>query len=212
MACALATAVEMPAEEQARRITAMRDRLRRYDVVRWAGDILEALGEDRSRLDRRMLSPGMRQRIVREFQSAARRLLLLDYDGTLVPIRPTPEQAGPGPGLLAILGRLAGIGDVVIVSGRTRATLDAWLGRLDVAMLWAEERGPGPRAARGLGRDGGPLFDDWKLRSPRPDGAVRRPTPPGRAGRGEGVRALARHYRQAEPDLAELRWMSRATT
>ncbi len=80
-----------------------------------------------------MLSSGMRQRIVREFQSAGRRLLLLDYDGTLVPIRPTPEQATPAPGLLAILGRLARIGDVVIVSGRTRAALDAWLGMGDDA-------------------------------------------------------------------------------
>ena len=57
MARAIATALEMPEEEQARRMTALRDRLRRYDVVRWAGDFLEALGEDRSRLDRRMLSP-----------------------------------------------------------------------------------------------------------------------------------------------------------
>ena len=186
MACALATAMEMPAEEQARRMTAMRDRLRRYDVVRWAGDFLEALGEDRSRLDRRMLSPGMRERIVREFQSAGRRLLLLDYDGTLVPIRPTPEQAGPGPGLLAMLGRLAGIGDVVIVSGRPRATLDAWLGTARRG-AGGRARGLGPRAGRGLGRDGGPLRR-LEARGPRPDGAVRRPTARG-AGRGEGVRA-----------------------
>ena len=53
MASALATAMAMPVADQARRMTAMRDRLRRYDFVRWAGDILEALGENRSRLDRR---------------------------------------------------------------------------------------------------------------------------------------------------------------
>ena len=160
MVRALETALEMPEEEQARRMTALRDRLRRYDVVRWADDFLEALGEDRSRLDRRMLSPATRKRIVREFRSAGRRLLLLDYDGTLVPIRPTLEQAAPDPGLLAMLGRLAGLGDVVIVSGRPRATLDAWLGRLHVALVaehgaWTRERG-GDWAVTGA------LFDDWK--------------------------------------------------
>ena len=39
-----------------------------------------------------MLSAATRARIVREFQSAARRLLLLDYDGTLISIKPTLEQ------------------------------------------------------------------------------------------------------------------------
>jgi trehalose 6-phosphate synthase/phosphatase len=201
MACAITTAMEMPVEEQARRMTAMRDRLRRYDVVRWAGDILEALGEDRSRLDRRMLTFGMRQRIVREFQSAGRRLLLLDYDGTLVSIRPTPEQAVPGPALLAILGQLAGIGDVVIVSGRPRATLDAWLGTLDVAMVaengaWVRERG-GDWAVTGA------LFDDWKpgVRDLMERYVDRLPG----ARVEEKEFAIAWHYRQAEPDLAALR-------
>ena len=201
MARAIATALEMPEEEQARRMTALRDRLRRYDVVRWADDFLEALGEDRSRLDRRMLSPATRERIVREFRSAGRRLLLLDYDGTLISIKPTPEQAAPGPGLLAMLGRLAGLGDVVIVSGRPRATLDAWLGRLDVALVaehgaWARERG-GDWAVTGA------LFDDWKpgVRDLMERYVDRLPG----ARVEEKEFALAWHYRLAEPDLAALR-------
>jgi trehalose 6-phosphate synthase/phosphatase len=201
MARALATAMEMPADEQARRMTAMRDRLQRYDIVRWAGDFLEALGEGHSRLDRRMLSPGMRQRIIREFQSAGRRLLLLDYDGMLVPIRPTPEQAGPRPGLLAMLGRLAVVGDVVIVSGLPRATLDAWLGTLDVALVaehgaWVRERG-GDWVVTGA------LFDDWKpaVRDLMTRFVDRLPG----AQVEEKEFALAWHYRLAEPDLAALR-------
>ncbi|MCA1685400.1 MAG: trehalose-6-phosphate synthase, partial [Planctomycetia bacterium] len=146
MARALATALEMPAEDQARRMKVLRDRLRRYDVVHWAGDFLDALREDRSRLDRRMLSPAIRRRLVGEFRSASRRLLLLDYDGTLVPLKPTPELAAPGLELLATLSRLAAAGEVVIVSGRSRASLDAWLGRLDVGLVaehgaWVRDRG-----------------------------------------------------------------------
>jgi trehalose 6-phosphate synthase/phosphatase len=201
MARALATALEMSEEDQASRMTALRDRLRRYDVVRWAGDFLEALDEDRSRLDRRMLSTATRERIVREFRSADRRLLLLDYDGTLVPLEPTPEKAAPGPGLLALLGRLAGLGDVAIVSGRPRATLDAWLGRLDVALVaehgaWVRERG-GNWAATGA------LFDDWKpgVRDLMERYVDRLPG----ARVEEKEFALAWHYRLGEPDLAALR-------
>ncbi len=201
MARAIATALEMPEEEQARRMTALRDRLRRYDVVRWADDFLEALSEDRSRLDRRMLSPATRERIVREFRSAGRRLLLLDYDGTLISLKPTPEQAAPGPGLLATLGRLAGLGDVVIVSGRPRATLDAWLGRLDLALVaehgaWARERG-GDWAVMGA------FFDDWKpgVRDLMERYVDRLPG----ARVEEKEFALAWDYRLAEPDLAALR-------
>ncbi|MCA1685747.1 MAG: bifunctional alpha,alpha-trehalose-phosphate synthase (UDP-forming)/trehalose-phosphatase, partial [Planctomycetia bacterium] len=160
MARALAAALGMSREEQSRRMTALRERLRRYDVVRWAGDFLEALGEDRSRLDRRMLTPATRERIVREFRSAGRRLLLLDYDGTLAPLRPTPEEAAPGPRLLATLGRLAGLADVVVVSGRPRSTLDAWVGRLDVALV--AEHGAWVRGRGGDWGVAGALFDDWK--------------------------------------------------
>jgi trehalose 6-phosphate synthase/phosphatase len=201
MARALAAALEMPEQEQERRMTALRDRVRRYDVVRWASDFLEAVGEDRSRLDRRMLSPAMRERVVRQFRSAGRRLLLLDYDGTLISIKPKPEQAAPGPGLLAMLGRLAGLADVVIVSDRSRAMLDVWLGRLDLALVaehgaWVRERG-GDWAATGA------HVDDWKpgVRELMERYVARLPG----AWIEEKEFALAWHYRLADPDLAALR-------
>lgn len=53
-------------------------------------------------------------------------LLLLDYDGTLVPHAETPELALPDPALLDLLRRLAGRRhtEVHIVSGRTAEFLD----------------------------------------------------------------------------------------
>ena len=161
MARAIATALEMPEEEQARRhdgpagpAATLRRRAAGPTTSSrpWARTARAWIGA--------CCPPRRAQRIVREFRSAGRRLLLLDYDGTLISIKPTPEQAAPGPGLLAMLGRLAGLGDVVIVSGRPRATLDAWLGRLDLALVaehgaWARERG-GDWAVTGA------FFDDWK--------------------------------------------------
>lgn len=65
--------------------------------------------------------------------------LLLDYDGTLVPIAPTPDQAQPDAELVTLLSALARRADrhIHIVSGRPQQTIDAWFGQLAIA-LWAE--------------------------------------------------------------------------
>jgi trehalose 6-phosphate synthase/phosphatase len=65
--------------------------------------------------------------------------LLLDYDGTLVPIAPTPEQATPDGDLVALLAALARRRDrdIQVVSGRPRETIERWFGELPIS-LWAE--------------------------------------------------------------------------
>ena len=65
--------------------------------------------------------------------------VLLDYDGTLVPIADTPEQAQPDRPLLELIGALAARPRtmVLMVSGRPRDTLEAWFGHLPIE-LWAE--------------------------------------------------------------------------
>jgi trehalose 6-phosphate synthase/phosphatase len=162
MARAIKAALEMPTEIRQRNMAAMRERLRRYDVVRWAGEFLEALQEDRTRLDRRLLSPTNRARLFERFRTAARRLVVCDYDGTLVPLRSSPGLARPDGALLATLDGLAHAADVVIVSGRSRADLDGWFGGLDVALVaehgaWFRERSAGwSRPAV--------LADDWKAK------------------------------------------------
>lgn len=55
--------------------------------------------------------------------------LLLDYDGTLVPIAATPGEARPKPELLDLLSKLADLTDlrVAVVSGRALADLEQLL-------------------------------------------------------------------------------------
>jgi trehalose 6-phosphate phosphatase len=55
--------------------------------------------------------------------------LFLDYDGTLVPIARTPEDARPSAALLQVLTGLAGLSTirVVILSGRSLSSLQAML-------------------------------------------------------------------------------------
>jgi trehalose 6-phosphate synthase/phosphatase len=75
------------------------------------------------------------------YRLAKNRLLLLDYDGTLVPFADRPEEAVPPLSLLAVLQRLAASpARVALVSGRPRAELQGWFD--GVAGLWlAAEHG-----------------------------------------------------------------------
>ena len=65
--------------------------------------------------------------------------LLIDYDGTLVPYAPTPDEARPDEELLPLLTRLASHPslEVHVVSGRSIETINRWFWHL-AATLWAE--------------------------------------------------------------------------
>ena len=78
--------------------------------------------------------------IVATLQSARRILLALDYDGTLVPLAPRPDQAVPNREVLDVLARLARDPRNVVyaISGRDRGTLQRWLGETGIGLI-AEE-------------------------------------------------------------------------
>ena len=63
-------------------------------------------------------------------------VVLLDYDGTLVDFAEVPELAEPDGELLRLLHDLAARPrtEVHIVSGRTRETLESWLGALPIGL------------------------------------------------------------------------------
>jgi trehalose 6-phosphate phosphatase len=65
----------------------------------------------------------------RHVQSGGRLWLFLDYDGTLVPIAPTPDEAQPDADLLELLTRLVAVGDfrTVVISGRPLSALQTML-------------------------------------------------------------------------------------
>lgn len=150
MAAAIRQALEMPEEEQIRRNRAMQERLQKYDVTRWAEDLLDALRE--TAVHRQALTQTLnreeRGRLLDDLARSSRVLFLLDYDGTLVPFEESPEEAAPNERLLGLLRRLAATRgrEVVIVSGRDRRTLEAWFRGLDIGMVaehgaWLKEKG-----------------------------------------------------------------------
>ena len=140
LAEAIAAALEMPTGEQRRRNHVMRERLRRYDVVRWGREQFARLADVRSRTEElraRSVDDAIRARAVAAYRRADRRLLFLDYDGTLTPIVGDPSAAVPDADLLALLDRLAAdpANEVVLMSGRDWRTLEAWFGARRLALV-----------------------------------------------------------------------------
>jgi len=137
---ALLQALEMPVEEQIQRNLSMQMRLKRYDVVRWASDFLHELQDakqSRQKHYMKILSPEMRQKLLEQYRVSKRRLLLLDYDGTLVPFKTLPKEAIPDASLLRFLKALAQDprNEVVIISGRDKDFLENCFSKLPISMI-----------------------------------------------------------------------------
>ena len=203
---ALEQALAMPVDEQMRRNRLLQDRLRRYNVVRWAEDFVQALvSTQKTEAARRarVLSGQVQAGLIQQYRSAARRALLLDYDGTLVPFVEDPTLARPDHEvleLLAELGAAAG-NDVAIVSGRPRRDLEEWFGTLPVSLV--AEHGVWLRPKGGDWRMLKAMTTDWKERV-RPILQLYVDRLPG-AWLEEKEFSLAWHYRRADPEQASRR-------
>jgi trehalose 6-phosphate synthase/phosphatase len=167
IADALFEALNMPKEEQIRRNAIMQQRLRRYDVVRWATDFIQELANIKNinqKYFAKMLTPKIQVEMAEDYRRSRRRLILLDYDGTLVPFTTIPQNAVPSGSLRTILRALSEnpLNQVVIVSGRERAFLDRWITDTNISLVaehgaWIKEAGSRwKKTVKGV--------SDWKIK------------------------------------------------
>ena len=206
MAAAIKEALDLPLEEQVRRNTQMQKRLKRYDIARWAEDFIRkllAVKIERSKLETKLLRGDIKKEMLEKYRGGGNRLLLLDYDGTLVPFADSPEKARPGSRLIETLKKLSSAAgnDLVIISGRDRHTLESWFGGTGISMVaehgaWICEKGRQWRSLK-------PLKNDWK---PQLMQIVERCVDrlPG-AFVEEKEFAIVFHYRRSDPELSVLR-------
>jgi trehalose 6-phosphate synthase/phosphatase len=133
-------ALILPKEEQKQNVEIMQERLRGNDVVRWVGNYLNELNEIKSRqkeLAIQLIDDRISANIKEAYRNASKRLLFLDYDGTLVPIESRPDYARPNSELLNLLSGLSEVPstEVVIISGRDFKILEKWLGHLSIHLV-----------------------------------------------------------------------------
>ncbi len=165
MVQALHRALTMPEEEQIAHISVMQESLQRYNIHHWVNMFMERLSEikdDQATLSTKFLDHNMTELAKKRFNEVEKRLLFLDYDGTLIPFSDTPGKAAPDDELINLLTKLAADerNQVVIISGRDRDSLEKWLGHLHLDFIgehgvWIKERGTDWRTLTSLS-------DQWK--------------------------------------------------
>lgn len=199
-------ALTMDPEEKKRRISKMQKRLRRYDVVRWAKDFFERLDdmkENREREASNRLTAEEKRQLSKDWENAGSRLILLNYDGTLVPSGMDLEQIRPDAELSVLLDELSDTrgNRLVIFSGRHRDSLEDLFedGHYDLVAeggFWIREPGHCWRMLL-------PFHGNWK-KEILPVMRFYEDRTPG-AFIEEKDFSLVFHYRRTEPDLAEVR-------
>jgi trehalose 6-phosphate synthase/phosphatase len=148
----IARALSLPEAERRERMSALHRRVVRNSVFAWGDRFisnLSAAAEDRAVRPSGSPEKLPVERAVAAFREASRRLLLLDYDGTLVPYARRPQDAVPPRELITLLAELAAdaASQVAIISGRPRSDLESWFGQVQGLWIVAEHgaimRSPG---------------------------------------------------------------------
>ncbi len=201
----LRAALSMPEDEQRIRMERLRARVRQGDVDLWHRRFVSELDAVPVTPARPAVEAGrsLDEEIAR-LRGAPSVLLLLDYDGTLVPYALMPDLARPDPALQKLLAALVARPgtSVQVLTGRTPASIERFLGDQPVGLhaehgYWSRVDPVRPwlvRVAATLAwkEPIGALLADLVARTP---GAFVE----------EKTSALAFHYRAADPTLAAAR-------
>ena len=130
---AIYAALTMSDEERMKRMRTMQQRIKRYDIHKWASEFMKTLDanlEKQSDYQARKISTSLKNKIIGEFGKAKSKVLFLDYDGTLQRFFDKPQAAVPDKELYQLLDRVAELKGtkLVLISGRDKNTIDKWFG------------------------------------------------------------------------------------
>ncbi|QIF05649.1 bifunctional alpha,alpha-trehalose-phosphate synthase (UDP-forming)/trehalose-phosphatase [Roseimicrobium sp. ORNL1] len=203
LADAMHRALTMEEPERRFRMQRLRKRVRDWTVHEWVRQFDQALTLVTTENAAWHRTTSITEEVRKRIHTSKRLVLVLDYDGTLVPFASTPELAIPDPALLELLQKLTrrpGT-EVHVASGRDRHTLEKWLGHLKLAIhaehgFWSRARGSTEWAAAAKVTEG------WreKARAIMEEFAARTPG----ALVEEKTASLCWHFRRCEPVFASM--------
>lgn len=199
-------ALEMDEEEKIESIRSMQKVVKRNNVNRWASIFLDNLLEVRkssTQILKNHFDEAKEEELLANYRSATTRLILLDYDGTLVNFRSNPNSARPTKTVYTTIERLSKDkkNRVVIISGRDRDALDMWFGKYSIDLV--AEHGAWHRPVDKKWNQYNNLNTEWKeTLAPVIQQFVDRT--PGSFIEEKNY-SLAWHYRKTDPGLAEIR-------
>lgn len=204
---ALKCGLEMPEEEQKKRNALMQQSLQKYNIFKWVDlfvsnlEKVKALQDD---LATHNFDKNASTLLLEQYNTSVNRLILLDYDGTLVSFHDDPESCAPGDELLQTLETLNADEKniVVVISGRKADHLENWLGHLDIHLV--AEHGARYKTPNNDWENNPELPDDqWKVQAKEIINFYVDRTPGSFLE--EKANALVWHYRKVEKGLGALR-------
>lgn len=150
VADAIYKAINLTPMEQQDAIDSMQERIERYDVYKWAKEFVKSLETTKIKKEEhlaKVASPKVIDKIGLKYHQSGKRILFLDYDGTLQKFFNIPSEAKPDEELLDLLRELSADAktEVVIISGRDKITLNEWFGQENISLIaehgaWAKNK------------------------------------------------------------------------
>lgn len=133
-------ALQMPEEEKAERMLANQQVVEKFNVFHWVNLFmlrLQEIYEANHQEIARKVTADNKAALLADYKQANRRLLLLDYDGTLVGFHKNAEKAMPTPEVHRILDQLSADAKntLSIVSGRKYDNLQQWFPKKDFFII-----------------------------------------------------------------------------
>jgi trehalose 6-phosphate synthase/phosphatase len=206
MANAITEALNMPLQEQSRRMKMMKEIVMKFNISHWVKLFMSRLNEVKQMqqsMYAKRINSSTRFLIKKQYASSKKRIIFLDYDGTLVGFKANIELAAPDEELYLLLKQLSSdpANKLVLVSGRAPSFLEKWFGNLDVDVIaehgaWIKTRNSNWLSIPGLNftwkKDIYPVLESF---TDRTAGAFIE----------EKDFSLVWHYRKVEESLGELR-------
>lgn len=140
MVKAIYEGLTMPARTQEKKMEAMQLVVSKFNIHHWVKMFMQRLDyakENQHRMQTQLIRSSQLKTFREKFASSNKRLLVLDYDGTLVGFQDTPAKAKPDERLLQLLRELSKIENtrILIISGRDKPALEKWFGHLKIDLI-----------------------------------------------------------------------------
>ncbi|HQS06274.1 MAG TPA: bifunctional alpha,alpha-trehalose-phosphate synthase (UDP-forming)/trehalose-phosphatase, partial [Daejeonella sp.] len=162
---AIVQALNMTLAEQETKMAEMRKVVCQFNIFHWVRiymDKLQEVKELQRSLQSRHVDQRIAKTIITRYSTTSKRIIFLDYDGTLVNFNTDINKASPDSGLYQLLAKLSSdkANEIVLISGRDHHKMDEWFGNSGVHIIaehgvWQKEVGGKWTSIMGL-------TDSWK--------------------------------------------------
>ncbi|MCK4796139.1 MAG: bifunctional alpha,alpha-trehalose-phosphate synthase (UDP-forming)/trehalose-phosphatase [Spirochaetes bacterium] len=203
---AIKYALEVPESEQIKKNTVMHERLKRYNVEYWAKDFMKKLDNIHKIQEEQFvkkLTDKIKTRLIKDYNKSKKRIIFLDYNGTLVSFVDETQKEKIDKELLDILNKFSNDSknELVILSGSNKEILEEHFKNIDLNIVadhgvWIKEKKQSWKIIE-------TMSNDWK-EVVKPVLEIHTDRTPGSFIKEKDF-SLTWNYKKCEPDLASVR-------